>query len=467
MAAAAPLALVEERSSSVDVRVPPHDLEAEAAILSAVLCDPVALDQVADIVRPEHFHSESHRRIFEAIMGVKAEGRDVDPVVVASWLRQHDRLAQVGGLSYITDILNKAPSTANYASYASIVVDQATIRRALFVCQKYVALGYASPESADTYLNAIGAELQAVSNGNQRTTGEMIGPLVDSAILAAAEAQKSGARYTGLETGFDRFDRMTGGLHEGDLTIIAARPSMGKSALALNVAASVALAEKPRGVVVFSLEMPKSQLAMRMLCSEGRVDVARFRTGMLSSSDWTKLQAVNRALNRAPIWIDDQTNLSLVEMRARARRYMSEAEAKKISIALVVVDYLQLMRGERRTNGNREEEVSGLSRGLKTMAKDLGVPIVALAQLNRKNEERTDKRPMLSDLRESGAIEQDADNVVFIYRDEVYHPDTEDRNVAEIIIRKQRNGPPDTVRLRFDAQYTRFDNLADGEYEDP
>ena len=450
---------------TVESRRPPFDLDAECAVLSSVMVDPSAFDKVAEHLRPEDFYSEAHRRIFEAHVALALANIPIDVVQTATWLRDHERLAQVGGVAYLTETLNAAPAVANVEAYASTVRDKSTARKALRVCQKYTAVGYSAYGTAVEYINSISSEIHEIACSDQRSSYEKIGPIIQQNIQAAADASKAGKSVTGLPTYLDRYDRLTSGMHNGELTIVAARPGLGKTSLALNIALNVATAPAPVGAIVFSLEMPRSQLGMRILCSEARIDLVRFRNGLMSPSDWTRLSAAAVKVNPAPLWVDDQPAITLVEMRAKTRRAMAEAATAGTPIRLVVVDYLQLMKGTGQ-EGSREQEVSGVSRGLKALAKELNIPVLALAQLNRKNEDRSDKRPQLSDLRESGAIEQDADNIVFIYRDQKYNAETEDRNIAELILGKHRNGPTDTVRVRFDEQYTRFDNLSEIEDTD-
>jgi replicative DNA helicase len=475
-------------SVGVEGRVPPHDLDAEAAVLSAVMVDPLALDKVNEFLRPEHFYSEAHRRIFEACAELSATGKPVDVVQVASWLRDHERLAQVGGMAYLTEVLNAAPAVANVAAYGRTIHEKYRVRQLILTCQRVMAQGYAGYGEAQTFID--GAE-QAVYDIARTRESSSVHPLRDvmqETFRRITKATERGARIIGISTGFDRYDRMTSGLHDGELTIVAARPGMGKTSLVLNMACNVASPqqlesvrdpnerwEEPGyGVVVFSLEMPREQIVNRMLCSEAKVDVSRVRTGMLTPSDWSKLTQAAAHLANLHVWVDDTPALSMLELRSKVRRLQAEFDRtdpasgeKKQRIGLVVVDYLQLMKG-RENASSREQEISEISRGMKQLAKELSLPVIALSQLNRAVETRGEKskRPQLSDLRESGAIEQDADNICFIYRDDYYNKETADRNVAELIIAKQRNGPTDTVKVRFDAQYTRFDNLAEGEYDE-
>lgn len=477
---------IVENPPPIEGRVPPNDLEAEAAVLSAIMLDPSALDKVVEL-KPEFFYSEAHRRIFEACLELRAGGHPVDVLQVSSWLRDRQRLAQVGGTGYLTEILNAAPVVANVAAYGLTIQEKYRIRQLILACQKVTAQGYVDYGDPQTFIDSAEQAIYNISRASSKQSAEKLLDVMKKAFKRLSDAVARGDRITGIPTGFDRFDRMTAGLHEGDLTIVAARPGMGKTAFVLNVATNVA-APKGRevegdpterweesgvGAVVFSLEMPREQLANRMVCSEAKVDVSKMRTGFLSGQDWSKLTQAASFLGSLPIWIDDSPSLTLLELRAKVRRLQSDfdvrdAEGRKIKrIGCVIVDYLQLMKG-RDGVASREQEISEISRGLKALAKELEVPVIALSQLNRAVETRGDKskRPMISDLRESGAIEQDADNVVFIYRDDYYNKEeSTEPNVAELIIAKQRNGPTGTARVRFDKQYTRFDNLAEGEYD--
>jgi replicative DNA helicase len=472
----------------IEARVPPHDLDAEAAVLSAVMVDPAALDKVNEFLKPEHFYSEAHRRIFEAAVELSSSGRPVDVVQVGTWLRDRERLAQVGGMAYLTEVLNSAPAVANVVAYGRTIHEKWRVRQLILTCQRVTAQGYAGYGEAQTFIDGAEQAVYDIARTRESTSVQLLRDVMREAFKRIEKANARGARITGIPTGFDRYDRITSGLHDGELTIVAARPGMGKTSLVLNMACNVASPqqlesahdpnerwEEPgHGVVVFSLEMPREQIVNRMLCSEAKVDVSRVRTGMLTPSDWSKLTQAASHLGSLNVWVDDTPSLSILELRSKVRRLQAEfdrADAasgeKKQRIGLVVVDYLQLMRG-RENAASREQEISEISRGLKQLAKELTLPVIALSQLNRAVETRGEKskRPQLSDLRESGAIEQDADNICFIYRDDYYNKETAERNVAELIVAKQRNGPTDTVRVRFDAQYTRFDNLAEGEYEE-
>jgi replicative DNA helicase len=472
----------------VEGRVPPHDLDAEAAVLSAVMVDPLAFDRVNELLRPEQFYSEAHRRIYEACVELSAAGRPVDVVQVATWLRDRERLAQVGGMAYLTEVLNAAPAVANVVAYARTIHEKWRVRQLILTCQRVTAQGYAGYGEAQEFIDSAEQAVYDIARTREASSVHTLRDVMQETFRRITKATERGARIIGIPTGFERYDRLTSGLHDGELTIVAARPGMGKTSLVLNMAANVASPqqleetrdpnqrwEEPGyGVVFFSLEMPREQIVNRLLCSEARVDVSRVRTGMLTPSDWSKLTQAAAHLAQLSVWVDDSAALSILELRSKVRRLQAEFDRvdpatgdKKQRIGLVVVDYLQLMKGREYTH-SREQEISEISRGLKQLAKELSLPVIALSQLNRAVETRGEKskRPQLSDLRESGAIEQDADNICFIYRDDYYNKETTDPNIAELIVAKQRNGPVDAVRVRFDKQYTRFDNLADGEYDD-
>ncbi len=472
---------------AVDGRVPPHDLDAEAGVLSAAMLDTGALDKVLEFLKAEHFYSEAHRRIFEACIDLRSRGQPVDLLQVGSWLRDRERLAQVGGFPYLTEVLNAAPVVANVGAYGRTIHEKARVRQLIAACQRITAEGYIDYGEAQSFIDQAEQSIYEIARTVSTSSVEPLRDVMKKSFKALVDAMNRGDRITGVPTGFERYDRMTAGLHNGDLSIVAARPGMGKTSFVLNLAVNVASPrqresatdpnerwEQPGvGVAVFSLEMPREQLANRMVCAEGKVDVSKIRTGHLSPQDWNKLTQAAAFLGSLPVWIDDSPSLSLLELRAKVRRLQSEhdregAGAKKAQrLGLVVVDYLQLMKGRENAN-SREQEISEISRGLKALAKELSVAVIALSQLNRAVETRSEKskRPQLSDLRESGAIEQDADNIVFIYRDDYYNKESTEKNIAELIIAKQRNGPTGMVKVRFDREFTRFDNLAEGEYEE-
>jgi replicative DNA helicase len=471
---------------AIEGRVPPHDLDAEAAVISAVMLDPLALDKVNEFLRPENFYSEAHRRIFEACVELSTEGKPVDVVQVATWLRDRERLAQVGGMPYLTEVLNAAPAVANVGAYAKTIHEKSRIRQLILACQRVAAQGYAGYGEAQSFIDSAEQAVYDIARTRESSTVYPLRDVMQETFRRMMKATERGARIIGIPSGFSRYDRMTSGLHPGELTIVAARPGMGKTSLVLNMAINVASPQELEsshdpnerwqepgyGVVVFSLEMPREQIVNRMLCSEAKVDVGKVRSGNLSPNDWSKMTQAAAHLNNLNIWVDDTAALTILELRSKVRRLQSEFDRvdpdtgeKKQRIGLVIVDYLQLMKGRDGVN-SREQEISEISRGLKQLSKELSLPVIALSQLNRAVETRGEKskRPQLSDLRESGAIEQDADNICFIYRDDYYNKESEDRAIAELIIAKQRNGPTDTVKVRFDREYTRFEDLPEGQY---
>lgn len=470
-------------------RVPPHDREAEAAVLSACLLSSEAFDQVQELIRPEHFYSDANRRVFEAVLSLQEQSRPVDVVTVAGWLRDNDRLEQIGGTPYLAQLTDATPAVAHVEAHAKSVREKWRLRTLIRVCEAVSSEGYGTPGEVQSFID--GAE-QAVFDIARIPEGTSVVPVKQAIseafnIISAAARQKGG--ITGIPTGFLKLDRQIAGLHSGDLYIVAARPGMGKTSFVLNVAVNVARAqpaaadatddpfeaapdEPGYGVAFFSLEMPREQLAARLLAVEGRVNVKNIRGGQLRNDDWNRLTEAAARLSRLPLWLDDTPALTLLDLRAKIRRLQAElarGEGKGGKrLGLVVIDYLQLMQG-RRDAGSREQEVSELSRGLKQLAKEMKVSVIALSQLNRSVETRAEKnkRPQLSDLRESGAIEQDADTIFFIYREEYYNREmAEKRGIAEIIVAKQRNGPTGTVETRFTEEFTRFDNLELDEYVD-
>jgi replicative DNA helicase len=390
-------------------------------------------------------------------------------------------------VSYLTDVLNAAPVVANVAAYGKTIHEKWRVRQVIATCQRVAAQGYVDYGMAQAFIDDAEQSIYQIARTQESVSTERLLDVVKKSFKQLSDAMARGERTTGVPTGFDRYDRLTAGLHEGDLSIIAARPGMGKTSFVLNLATNVAtprqrenvnkpdekFEEPGRGVVIFTLEMPREQIGNRMVCAEAKVDVSKIRTGFLSPQDWSKLTQAASFLGGLPVWVDDSPGINILELRAKVRRLQAEYDRfdetgrATRKIGLVIVDYLQLMRGREGLN-SREQEISEISRGLKGLAKELKVAVIALSQLNRAVETRSEKskRPQLSDLRESGAIEQDADNICFIYRDEYYNPDTDQKAIAELIIAKQRNGPTGTAKVRFDREYTRFDNLPDGEYQD-
>ena len=452
-------------SGAAEDRVPPCDLVAEAACLSAIMLSATArehcvYDDVAEVVQFDDFYAEAHRRIFEAMGELATENRLPDMVEVGTKLRERDRLAQVGGMAYLAEILDSAPAVSNVRSYALTVLSMARLRRMIAACRLVMAEAYLHPrvELIDEHATA----MAALADTQRRDTLVHVKTSVRDAGEALKRAIANGDGISGVRTGIDRLDRVLTGMHLGDLTILAARPGMGKTALAMKAARHSA--GLGHGVAVFSLEMPHVQLTTRMLAAEARVGLHNVRTGQgLTPLKWQNLANSSVELSTMPMWLDDEPGQTIQHVRSKIRRVTRELAKADVGLKLVVVDYLQLMRGRGDT---REQEIAGIARGLKAIAKEFKVAVLALSQLNRKVEEqRGDKRPNLSHLRESGAIEQDADNVVFIYRDDYYNKESAEMNVAELIVGKQRNGPTATVKCRWDRENTTFENLADGEYE--
>ncbi len=436
-------------------RVPPQSIEAEASILSAILIDNEVLFDVVEVLTPDDFYKTKHRLIFSAVMALFAKSEPVDLVTLANALQSSGDLEAVGGGAYLAEMVDQVPAAANALHYARIIHDKACLRRLIERSNAVIKRCYADQGDVDDVLNYAESAIFEISENQIKPAFYPIGKIIETNIDMLEERQGNKALITGVPTGFAKLDHMTAGLQSSDLIILAGRPSMGKTALALNMARNAAI-EGQVPTAVFSLEMSKEQLSLRMLCAEARIDSSRLRSGFFSRDDWVKLTDAAGFLSQAPIYIDDAADLSAMTIRAKARRLKMDKD-----LGLVFIDYLQLMKvsgGQER----RDLEISEISRSLKIMAKELGVPVVALSQLNRKLEERSDKRPQLSDLRESGALEQDADVVAFIYRDEVYNKDENNpnRGTAELIIAKQRNGPVGSIPLTFLHAYTRFENPA-------
>jgi replicative DNA helicase len=444
-------------------RVPPQSLDAERSLLGGILLDSTALEDVLDLVKPEDFYKEAHRKVFEAMAALFNKSEPVDRISVKNQLTAAGVFASIGGDDFI-DLLDKlVPETAAVGYYARTVREKAVARRLIEAGQAIAAQGFEQAGSVADYLDESERRIFAITEQRARTGFVPVQTAVKDAFALIETLYNRKEDITGVPTGFLDLDRLTSGFQPGDLVILAARPSMGKTAFCLNLATHAALRarfrEKRIGVAIFSLEMPSVQLVMRMLASEARVDAQRLRTGRLVDSDWSKLAQAAGLLADANIQIDDSSQLSVLELRARCRRLASKCKEAEAPLGLVIIDYLQLMKGNERID-SREQQISEISRSLKGLAKELAIPIIALSQLNRSLEKRPDKRPVMSDLRESGAIEQDADTICFLYREEVYEKDKEEvKGVAEVIIGKQRNGPIGTANVAFQHEYTRFENL--------
>lgn len=438
-------------------RVPPHSIEAEESILGGILLDNTAIDRVLEIVGPEDFYREAHRKIFEAAIELNQRNEPIDLVTLVEALRKRGDLEAVGGAAYLAELAERVPTAANVVHYARLVKDRALLRALIRTTTEIATRCYEPQASVDVFLDEAEQRIYQISENKTRGSFAHISDVVVSSMKAIDQLYQTKDMVTGVPTGFLDLDRMTAGLQPSDLIVVAGRPSMGKTAFALNIAQHAAL-DAGYGVAIFSLEMSKEQLVMRMLCSEARVDQQRVRAGRAMNQDYPKLTVAAGRLAEAPIYIDDTPALSVLELRAKARRLKRDPKAR---LGLVIVDYLQLMRGI--ITDSREQEISSISRSLKALAKELDIPVVALSQLNRQVESRADKRPVMADLRESGAIEQDADVILFLYRPVVYDPQGADETYAEVIVGKQRNGPTGTVGLTFLSEYTRFENRAEEE----
>jgi replicative DNA helicase len=437
------------------LKVPPHSIEAEQSVVGGLLIDNTAWDSIADVVTEDDYYRQDHRLIFRALSHLSNSGSPLDIITVSEWLEKHNELDKIGGIAYLSTLAQNTPSAANIKAYAEIVRERSILRQLIRI----------SGEIGDSAFNTQGRSSSEVldlaeqkvfhiseSNSRGRQGFQSITSLLPKVVERIDQLHASGGDITGLSTGFKDLDRMTSGLQPADLVIVAGRPSMGKTSFAMNIAENIAISSG-KAVAIFSMEMPAEQLVLRILSSLGRVDQSKVRSGRLDDDDWPRLASTMNLLNEAKLFIDDTPALTPTELRSRARRLKREHD-----LGVIVIDYLQLMQVAG-TKENRTNEISEISRSLKALAKELNVPVIALSQLNRSLEQRPNKRPVMSDLRESGAIEQDADLIAFIYRDEVYNDETPDKGVAEIIIGKQRNGPIGTLRLTFIGQYTRFENF--------
>jgi len=452
---------VAELSQRVeDLKVPPHSLEAEQSVIGGLMLDNRAWDDIADIINEQDFYRHDHALILRSINALSEDDQPYDVLTVSEWLGARGELDSIGGLAYLSILANDTPTAVNIKAYANIVREYSILRSLIQVGNEISASAYNSDGKPSKELVDEAERkvfLIAEQRAGNRQGFEAINELLGRAVKRVEEMYRSDTTLTGIATGFTNFDDKTSGLQDSDLIIIAGRPSMGKTSFAMNVAENAAL-HNENSVAVFSMEMPGEQLALRMMSSLGRIDSHSLRTGKLDDHDWPRLISSVNMLSKAKLFIDDTAALTPTDLRARTRRLKREH-----GLDLVIVDYLQLMQVGGSTE-NRATEISEISRSLKALAKELEVPIVALSQLNRSVEQRPDKRPVMSDLRESGSIEQDADVILFIYRDEVYNAESAEKGTAEIIIRKQRNGPIGTVRLSFLGQYTRFENLAHDDY---
>jgi len=436
-----------------EIKVPPQNTDAEKSVLGSMLLDEEAIGLAVENLDSSWFYEEAHRKLFNAITDLYNSRKRVDIVTISEKLKNEGCYEEVGGATYLSLITDFVPSSANIEHYAHIVKEKGVLRRLIKSATQIIAESYKSADSVEDIVDNAEKLIFEISEIKQKQQSSHIKDLVREGIEKIDLLYQRKEHITGLATGFPKFDHMTSGLQKSDLIILAGRPSMGKSALAVSICENIGINGKT-GVALFSLEMSKEQLVLRMLCSQARVDAHKVRSGFLSPSDWPKLTAGAGKLSEADIYIDDTPAITVLELRAKARRLKA-----KHNIGLIILDYLQLMRGSTKTD-SRQQEISEISRSLKALARELEVPILALSQLSRAVESRQDHRPQLSDLRESGAIEQDADVVVLLMREEYYNPTEENRGVADVIIAKQRNGPVGTVKLAFIKEYMRFENLA-------
>lgn len=451
--------MMEEKSP----RVPPQNIEAEQAVLCAMLIDKEAIARVTEILNGDDFYREAHRVIFNVMTELYGKNEAVDLITVTDALKRDNKLEDVGGIAYVTALANAVPTAANVKYHADIVAEKSVLRQLVRVSTEIAAMGYDADEEVNVLIDKAESRILEISNRKKKSDFTPISDVLMESVQGIEKLLNNKGGLTGIPTGFVDLDKLTSGLHPSDFIILAARPSMGKTAFALNVVQNVALrAHKkvggsPRSVAFFSLEMSKEQLVNRMLCAEANIDSQRLRIGEMADKDWDFLWGACDSMSKAKIFIDDTPGITAMEMRSHARRLKAEH-----GLDLIVVDYLQLMQGsgKRNVSGDRQQEVSEISRSLKALARELDVPVIALSQLSRGVEARQVKRPMLSDLRESGSLEQDADIVAFLYREDYYNPETENKNITELIIAKHRNGPVDTVNLFFHKQFTKFVGFA-------
>ncbi len=437
-------------------RIPPQNLEAEQSLLAGVLIDPESMNKVVDVVASEDFYRDDHTRIFELMLDLYEKNEPIDIVTVSSAAKDKGILEKIGGVTYLNTLVDLMPTSANIAQYAKMVREKALLRSLMKVSTEIIEKGYEVETNIDGYVDDAEKMIFQISERKFKPAFFAVKDLVMENVRTIERLSQKKQTVTGLPTGFIELDKLTSGLQPSDLIIVAGRPSMGKTAFCLNIAQHAALSDGGNAPVgIFSMEMSKEQIVMRLLSSESEVEFSKLRTGTLSHAEWPKLAEAAGTLYKAPIFIDDSPALGVLDLRARARRLKKEHD-----LGLLVIDYLQLMRGRSNTGSDRrEQEISEISRFLKALAKELNIPVVAISQLNRMVEQRDNKRPRLSDLRESGAIEQDADVIMFIYRDEVYNKESNLKGVAEIIIGKQRNGPTGEVQVTFLDKYTAFRNL--------
>ncbi|RMG40389.1 MAG: replicative DNA helicase [Candidatus Dadabacteria bacterium] len=447
------------KAAAFGSRTPPYSSEAEESVLGGILIDNDAINIALERLRPEDFYSSANSAIFSGMVELSNRNEPIDVITLSEQLKSMGMLEQAGGLEYLGRLAASVPSAANVAYYARVVKEMSLRRRVIHEASNVISEAFEVEGSVDDFLDIAEQKILGISEQRVQNSFYKVADVVQDSIKLVEKLYDKKELVTGVPSGFDKLDAKTAGFQPSDLIIIAARPSMGKTALALSIVQYVAIYKKIP-VALFSLEMSKEQLVLRMLCSEARVDNSKVRTGHLGERDFPRLVDAASKIAESPMFIDDSPAITVMELRAKARRLHRE-----VNLGLIVVDYLQLMRSPAYSQ-SREQEISDISRSLKALAKELNVPVIALSQLNRSVESRNDKRPLMSDLRESGAIEQDADIIMFIYRDEVYHPEnTENHGVAELIVSKQRTGPTGTVRVAFSPEFTRFDNLEE-QHED-
>lgn len=440
-------------------KIPPQNIEAEQSVLGGILIENGSINKVVEILAPDDFYREAHRRIYDAMVELSERDEPADLITLTNELRKRGQLDGIGGASYLASLIDSVPTAANIEYYARIVREKAILRKLIETSTEIITQSYQDRSDVEHFLDEAERSIFEISERKVKPSFYSIRQIVKDSLDSISKLYEKKELITGVPSGFKDLDRMTAGFQPSDLIIVAGRPSMGKTAFCLNICQYAAI-ERRIPIAIFSLEMSKEQLVIRMLCSQSQVEGHKLRTGFLHESDWTKLTLAAGTLYEAPIYIDDTAALSVLELRAKARRLKAEHQ-----LGMIVIDYLQLMKGRARAE-SRQQEISEISRSLKALAKELNIPVIAVSQLSRKTEERHGNRPQLSDLRESGAIEQDADVILFIFREEVYNRQEDNQGKAEVIIGKQRNGPIGTVDLAFLDKFTTFKDLYKGEAEE-